>query len=151
MGSRSEIAKIKLPDLGVSAKRLTRSEPRPPGRLAVRLPEDRGRALRSAQSIEVIEDRQLSSGCRNCFISRGFKPGGQGRGGLNWRERKSVRSPHAASPGGFACPSLPPGFSERARERLPAEAMALHVPKAPGFAQMLKEGAKVSMEEEGVR
>lgn len=54
-----------------------------------------------------------------------------------------MRSPHAASPGGFACPSLPLGSSERARERLPAEAMALHVPKAPGFAQMLKEGAKV--------
>ena len=36
------------------------------------------------------------------------------------------------------------GYCERRVNGFPGSAMALHVPKAPGFAQMLKEGAKVS-------
>lgn len=53
-----------------------------------------------------------------------------------------MRPRHAAFPGGCASHSLPPDLSERVKAFC-ILVMALHVPKAPGFAQMLKEGAKV--------
>lgn len=62
----------------------------------------------------------FQSGYANCSFSRCFTTGGSGKGRPGWRERRSVRLPHAAFPGGCARPSLPPGSSERAREQLRA-------------------------------
>lgn len=112
-----------------------------------RAPEDRGArsAIRPVDRRDRGSSSQFWRWAGTAFSREASEQGGRGRGGPRWREGRSARgrARRAAFPGGFACPSLPPGSSERARERLPARAMALHVPKAPGFAQMLKEGAKV--------
>uniref|UniRef100_A0A8C0RLP4 T-complex protein 1 subunit theta n=1 Tax=Canis lupus familiaris TaxID=9615 RepID=A0A8C0RLP4_CANLF len=111
-----------------------------------RAPEDRGArsAIRPVDRRDRGSSSQFWRWAGTAFSREASEQGGRGRGGPRWREGRSARgrARRAAFPGGFACPSLPPGSSERARERLPARAMALHVPKAPGFAQMLKEGAK---------
>uniref|UniRef100_A0A8C0TFS8 T-complex protein 1 subunit theta n=1 Tax=Canis lupus familiaris TaxID=9615 RepID=A0A8C0TFS8_CANLF len=111
-----------------------------------RAPEDRGArsAIRPVDRRDRGSSSQFWRRAGTAFSREASEQGGRGRGGPRWREGRSARgrARRAAFPGGFACPSLPPGSSERARERLPARAMALHVPKAPGFAQMLKEGAK---------